>query len=217
MGCKKPPLNEHSQFSPSLQSTFDFGITVMFAKIKLFCRNYSSSVILNSIGNIFSPLCIARVTILSTMMISTLLILERTLVKVYFMEEFPYKLFNWRNSLMMFVFVITASSGYMIIFSSKHNITNCSIIYSDFGWPLLIMLGIFWCLVIVSSISIWVNICKNFKEFGNTGLQKYHGNVERSQTSIMMKPCKEREAIIKSTIRMISYTFHYIVPCKLNY
>ena len=118
---------------------------------------------------------------------------------------------------MMFVFVITASSGYMIIFSSKHNITNCSIIYSDFGWPLLIMLGILWCLVIVSSISIWVNICKNFKEFGNTGLQKYHGNVERIQTSIMMKPCKEREAIIKSTIRMISYTLHYIVPCKLNY
>ena len=154
---------------------------------------------------------------LSTMMISTLLILERTLVKMYFMEEFPYKLFNWRNSFMMFVFVITASSGYMIIFSSKHNITNCSIIYSDFGWPLLIMLGILWCLVIVSSISIWVNICKNFKEFGNTGLQKYHGNVERIQTSIMMKPCKEREAIIKSTIRMISYTFHYIVPCKLNY
>ena len=150
-------------------------------------------------------------------MISTLLIFERTLVKVYFMEELPYKLFNWRNSLMMFVFVITAIIGYLVIFSSKRNCkTDCSIIYSDFGWPILIMFGILWCLVVASSIFLCVNMRKHFKEFANTGLQKYHGKIERSQTS-MMKPCKEREAIIKSTIRMISYTFHYIVPCKLNY
>ena len=160
-------------------------------------------------------LCITRVAILSTVMISALLILERTLVKVYYMEEFSYKLFNWRNSLMMFLFVIIASIGYLVIFS--HNQHNCSIIYSDFGWPILIMFGILWCLVIASSISVCVNICKHFKEFENTGLQKYHGKIERSQTSIMMKPCKEREAIIKTTVRMIVYTFHYIVPCKLDY
>ena len=149
-------------------------------------------------------------------MISTLLILERTLVKVYYMEELPYKLFNWRNSLMMFVFVITAIIGYLVIFSSKRNCkTDCSILYNDFGWPILIMFGILWSLVIVSSISIDINIFKNFKEFENTGLQKYHGNIEfSSKSSIMMKSCKEREAIIKNTIRLICYTLNYIFPCK---
>ena len=117
---------------------------------------------------------------------------------------------------MMFVFVITAIIGYLVIFNSKRNCnTDCSIIYSDFGWPILIMFGILWSLVIISSISIDINIFKNFKEFENTGLQKYHGNIEfSSKSSIMMKPCKEREAIIKNTIRLICYTLNYIFPCK---
>ena len=74
---------------------------------------------------------------------------------------------------MMFAFVITAIIGYLVIFSSKRNCkTDCSITYNDFGWPILIVFGILWSLVIVSSISIDINICKNFKEFENIGLQK---------------------------------------------